>query len=122
MNDKIRSAINTAYMLFVFEFADPTSVTLETKNPLVVFDSQKSADKMKKELGKDGFRKFLSLYFSSFQSPRGLDFRKLDHEITKNKKVLLRHLGKDKMTYLSLVVSVLKAVEEPRRGLLGVAI
>ncbi len=126
MNDKIKSNITTSYMLFVFDFGDPSSVDksqieVEIKGPVSeVFSSQKKTDSAKKTLGKSGFDKMLSIYFSSFQTQDGLKYDSLENELLKNKKVFLRHLGKDKLNFLNLIVSVMKAgAGESKRGLLG---
>ncbi len=120
MSDKIKSNVTTAYMLFIFEFADPSQVRVDIKIPIEsLFDSQKSADKMKSSLGRDGFNNALALYFNQFQTQTGVDCYGLETAIAKNKKVLIRHLGKDKVAYLSLIVNILKSLETPRRGLLA---
>jgi len=125
MNDKIKSNITTCYMLFVFDFGDPSSVDRsqiesEIKGPVSeVFSSQKKTDFAKKTLGKAGFDKMLSLYFSSFQTQDGLKYKSLEDELVKNKKVFMRHLGKDKVNYLNLIVNVLKAGASESKGLLG---
>lgn len=126
MNDKIRTQLTTAYMMFIFDLADPSMVDKErviSSLPVPLeelFDAQKSADKAKKLWGRDGFRKVLSLYFNQFQTNRGLDIEALESTLLRNKKVFLRHLGKTNVTFLSLIVSVLKAMDvpSPQRGLL----
>ncbi len=122
MSDKIKSNITTSYMLFVFDFADPSSVDKsnieqEIKCPVAeVFSSQKKTDHAKKALGKVGFDKMLSVYFAHFQTQDGFNHQKLDEELRKNKKVFLRHLGKDKVNYLTLLISTMSAL--PKKGLL----
>ncbi len=125
MSDKIKSKITTSYMLFVFDFADPSSVNKaeiekSIECPILeVFSSQKKVDHAKKLLGKEGFNKMLSLYFSSFQTQEGFDFAGLESELKKNKKVFLRHLGKDKIQFLTLLIGVMSALLEPKKGLLA---
>ncbi len=125
MNDKIKSNITTSYMLFVFDFGDPSSVDKPQieeaiKGPVSeVFSSQKKTDFAKKTLGKSGFDKMLSVYFSSFQTQDGIKYDSLENELVKNKKVFVRHLGKDKWNFLNLIVSVMKAGASEARGLLG---
>lgn len=124
MIDKIKSNLTNSYMMFVFEFADPSTIDKSEiqafiKCPLVdAFSSQRTADSAKKNLGKLGFSKLLSVYFGEFQTSDGIDFRRLGLELTKNKKVLLRHLGKDKVNFLNLLVSIAKSLESERKGLL----
>ena len=125
MKDKIKSNITTSYMLFVFDFGDPSSVDKPQieeaiKGPVSeVFSSQKKTDFAKKTLGKSGFDKMLSVYFSSFQTQDGIKYDSLENELVKNKKVFVRHLGKDKWNFLNLIVSVMKAGASEARGLLG---
>ncbi len=125
MNDKIKSNITTSYMLFVFDFGDPSSVDKskienEMQCPISeVFSSQKKTDFAKKTLGKSGFDKMLSIYFSSFQTQDGLKYSSLEDELVKNKKVFIRHLGKDKLCFLNLIINVLKANAGEQKGLLG---
>lgn len=126
MIDKIKSNLTTSYMLFIFEFGDPSTadkkkIECEINCPLLeLFHSQRTVDKAKKSLGKAGFNNLLAAYFSQFQSQDGFKFKILDEELVKNKKVFLRHLGKDKLNYLNLIISTRKAIEH-KKGLLGVA-
>lgn len=126
MIDKIKSNLTTNYMMFIFDCGDPNAtdkkqLEAQIKCPLVeMFNSQRTVDKAKKSLGKAGFNNLLAAYFGQFQSPDGFKFKTLDEELTKNKKVFLRHLGKDKLNYLTLIVSTRKAIEI-KKGLLGVA-
>lgn len=126
MIDKIKSNLTTSYMLFVFDFGDPstadkTRIECDIKCPLVeLFHSQRTVDKAKKQLGREGFNNLLAAYFSQFQSADGFQFKTLDEELNKNKKVFIRHLGRDKMNYLNLIISTRKAIEI-KKGLLGVA-
>ena len=126
MIEKIKSSLNTSYMLFCFEMGDPSSINKESlvkslSFPLdEIFDSQKKCDQAKSKLGKSEFQKVLSLYFASFQSSDGLDINGLESEIKANKPVMLRHLGKDKLAFLQLILSTFKATNEieKRKGLL----
>lgn len=112
--------------MFIFDFGDPgevdkSKIEEQIKCPLTeIFNSQKTIDRAKKMLGKQGFNELLAVYFSQFQSQDGFKFKILGEELDKNKKVFLRHLGKDKMNYLSLIISTRKAIET-KKGLLGVA-
>jgi hypothetical protein len=113
--------------MFIFDFGDLSSANKEKISEAMgcpicdVFKTQRQADKAKKILGKSGFGKMLTLYFNQFQGKDGVDFKKLDAEISKNKKVFLRHLGKDKVNYLSLMISIAQSIESKKRGLLEVA-
>lgn len=120
--DRIRAILANSYMMFVFDFADPTQVKLEYDRSLDdLFGSQKSADRAKKILGKEGFKKAVAVYFSKFQNARGVNYDGLDEHIKKSKKVIVRHLGKDKVQLLELIIMVSRSIED-RKGLLGMAI
>ncbi len=125
VNDKIKSNVTTSYMLFVFDFADPSSVNKESLEKQIecpiadVFNSQKKTDHAKKVLGKENFNKLLASYFSQFQTQDGFDYKTLGEELTRNRKVFLRHLGKDRCSILSLMTKVMEAIGEPKRGLLS---
>ncbi len=124
MNDKIKSNITTSYMLFVFDFSDPSNVEKsniekEIKFPVAeVFDSQKKADSARERLGKEGFNKMLSLYFAGFTTSDGFDYDRLGSQVLKHKKVFLRFLGKDKLNYLTLLINTMTTLKEPKKGLL----
>lgn len=125
MIDQIKSNLTNQYLMFIFEFADPSSVNKEELAlfigcPIIeIFKSQKMADKSKKLLGKTGFGKALVCYFNQFQSQDGIDFKKLEKEITQNRKVFLRHLGKDKVNFLTLLIKISDTLEPKRKGLLA---
>lgn len=127
MNDKAKSTLTTAYLMFTFEFADPSTVNVEALKdkvgPLDVFQSQRSADKAKQVLGKKDFAKLLSLYFAKFQTSDGFDYTRLEQELMTHKQIFERHLGRDRMRFLNLLISTMKSLEsdKPKRGLLGVA-
>ena len=124
MTEKIKSNLITSYMMFVFDFGDPTEVgksAIETKItfPIAeVFHSQKRADSAREKLGKDGFNKMLSLYFAKYQTQDGFDYASLGDELTKHKKVFLRFLGKDKVALLTILISTMASLKEPKKGLL----
>lgn len=123
MNDKIKSNLTNHYLMFVFDFGDPQSINKdnvleEIKCPLIeIFKTQKQADKVKKILGKSGFNRVLYCYFDQFQNSRGIDFRTLGEELTENRKVFLRHLGKDKCSLLTLMIKISESFE--KKGLLA---
>lgn len=127
MIEKIKSTLTSSYLLFVFDFAEPTSVDKGELSKSLgfeadeIFKCQKNADKAKKVLGKDGFSKALVCYFNQFQSKDGVDFKSLDSDLHRHRKVITRHLGKDKVNYLNLLVSIANASDTKRRGLLEVA-
>lgn len=111
--DKIKSSITTSYMFFILDFGDPYSLNKESLEKQIgplseIFLNQKRADSAKKTLGKDGFDKMLSLYFSQFQNQDGLDYNSLEDALLKSKKTFLRHLGKDKINYLNLLIKIAK--------------
>ncbi len=127
MIDKIKSNLTNYYLMFVFDFGEPSEcdkaeLTKAIGFPIAeVFRSQRQADKAKKILGKNGFGQMLVIYFSQFQSQDGVNFKKLEGELKQNRKIFLRHLGKDKVNYLNLMISISGSFEERKRGLLGVA-
>jgi hypothetical protein len=117
MIDKLKSNLTNAYMMFILGFADPSTVDksvveAEMKGKISeVFNTQKNCDRAKRLL-KGNFAKMLALYFHQFNSTDGFDHLGLDKELAKNKKHLLRHLGKDKLQYLNLIVSLMKTADE----------
>lgn len=124
MNEQIKSNLTTAYLMFVFDFADPSF----DKGPLLeklgvdlaeLFDKQKSVDHAKKEMSKDDFQKILSLYFNQFQSGDGLAHSQLADKLEAHKANFQRHLGKDKLAYLGLILKLMKTLEVKKRGLLA---
>ncbi len=124
MIQKIKSNITTSYMLFIFDFSDPSKVEKsniekEIKFPVSeVFDSQRKADSARERLGKDGFNKMLSVYFASFETQDGFDYNRLGNHVLKHKKTFLRFLGKDKLNYLTLLINTMMSLQEPKKGLL----
>ncbi len=124
MTDSIRSNLTNAYMMFVLDLADPSACNKEKLEAdmqgLVpeIFDCQKNGDRAKRLL-KDAFPKALALYFNSFNGADGLNYGRLDREMTKNRKHILRHLGKDKLSYLALIVHLMSAIDgKNKKGLL----
>lgn len=127
IKDKIRTQVTTAYTMLIFDFADPqglnkSEIEQHGRCPLVeLFDKQKSADRVKKHMKAD-FSKALSLYFNQFQTTSGFDCLKLKEKLDGSEKVFLRHLGKDKVLYIRLLIFIAEALQEKPRGLLfGVA-
>lgn len=125
MNERIKSNLTNAYLMFILDFADPSSLDKAKMEEEIkckiedVFKAQKTADRAKRIL-KARFASLLALYFSQFSGKSGLDYVRLDEEILKNKKHLLRHLGKDKVAYIQLVVGLMKSLDQgqPKKGLL----
>ncbi len=119
----IKSTLTNAYMMFVMDFADPSTcdrkkLEQEIKCPVAaLFDSQKNCDRAKRLLPKEQFSKLLALYFNSFNGYDGLNYQRLHQEIKKNRKHMVRHLGVDKIKHLSLIISLLSKMDE-RTGLL----
>ncbi len=111
-------------MMFVMDLADPSTcdrakLEEEIKGKISeMFDTQPNGDRAKRYL-KDRFNKALSLYFNSFCTSDGLNYARLDREISKNRKHLLRHLGKDRLTYLTLITQLMSVVDgKSKKGLL----
>lgn len=125
MTDKtnLKDILSSHFDIFIADFADPATVQVEVKGLSSILDTQKKADQAKKEFDKNGFKQILALYFDNFKADNSVDYIKLEKCITSNEKVLLRHLSKDKVMYIRLIVDLHKALEaKPRkRGLLGVA-
>lgn len=127
MIDQLRAHLSTSYTLLIFDFADlegvnKTELEGQIKHPLVeLFDKQKNADRAKKNL-KDDFRKLVALYFNEYQNATGFNFSGLQKKLEENESVFVRHLGKDKVRLIRLLISLAKLVQEKQpRGLLGVA-
>lgn len=127
MIEQIRTINTTTYTMLVFDFADLEGVNkakLESqiKHPLVeLFDKQKNADRAKKILKAD-FEKLVALYLNDYQTSQGFAFERLSKKLDENEKVFLRHIGKDKVKLLRLLISIARLTQEkPTRGLLGVA-
>lgn len=117
MTDKIKSQLTTAYMMFIFEFHDPLGVdkdALETKMPCKVdeiFSSQRNCDRSKRKL-QDDFPKALCLYFKKYQTIDGVDVIALQVELDTHGKTMKRHLGKDKMVHLRLIINLMRTLNE----------
>jgi hypothetical protein len=126
MTEQIKANLTNCYLMFIFEFADPANVDKAQVQSAIdcpvidIFKSQRQADLSKKILGKVGFGKAVMLYFDQFQSHDGIDFDSLEKELTQHRKVFLRHLGKDKVNYLNLLIKINGSIEPKRRGLLAV--
>lgn len=127
MNDKIKSQLTTAYMMFIFDFHNPLDVNqsaLEERMPCKineVFSSQRNSDRSKRKL-QDDFPKALSLYFKQYQTIDGVNVIALNEAMDVNNRTMQRHLGKDKMVHLRLIVNLIRALDEkPRlkKGLLS---
>lgn len=130
MTDQINSHITTAYTMLVFDFADPegankTQIEEHARCPIVeLFDKQKSADRAKRFM-KDDFKTALAVYFGQFQTTTGFDHKALKAKLDAHERVFLRHLGKERVQYIRLLISVAELLAEnaqPRilkpRGLL----
>ncbi len=120
--EKIKSHLTTAYLMFVFEFADPSSVKLKQDLDIDIgrlFDSQRKFDFIKRKIGREELKKAIGLHLGKFQSSSGLDHDALLLALAKNRGVYTRYLGKDKVTLLKLIASLLKDLAPPKRGLLS---
>lgn len=120
----IKSNLTNAYMMFLMDLADLSicdqkQIEKEMKGKIQdLFDCQSNGDRAKRLL-KDQFGKALAIYFSSFTGSDGLNHARLEREITRNRKHMLRHLGKDKLNYLTLITGLMSASgEKPKQGLL----
>jgi hypothetical protein len=126
MSDQLRSLNTTAFTMLVFEFADLEGVNkaeLEEKMrcPVVeLFDKQKNADRAKRLLKSD-FDKAVAIYFNNYQTSTGFAFDRLAKKLDECNKIFVRHLGKDKVSYLRLLINIAKLIQEKPKGLLGVA-
>lgn len=126
MIEQIKSSLTNAFMMFILEFADPSavdrqSIEAEMKCSIEeVFSTQKACDRAKRLL-KGNFNKMLALYFNQFNSRYGLNWSQLEAELAKNKKHLLRHLGKDKVQYVQLIAALMKQADggKVKKGLLA---
>lgn len=116
------------YKFFDLEDALRTKGELESRFEIEVpqlFHSQKKLDKIKSH-GKRHFNALCALYFSSFNGPRGFDLSRLESDILKHKSVMERHLGKEFLFAIDLLVRVQKEIEPKQaagpRGLLQRAV
>lgn len=114
-------------MMFIFDFHDPLDAnhkSLEEKMLCKIaemFSSQKNSDRAKRKLA-DDFPKALSLYFKQYQTIDGVNVIALNEAMDVNNRTMQRHLGKDKMVHLRLIVNLMRALDEkPRlkKGLLS---
>ncbi len=126
MIDQIRSNVTTAFTMLVFDFADLDGVNkaeLQTKIKCPIaelFDKQKNADRAKRALKAD-FDTLLALYFNAYQTSQGFAHERLAQKLDEAESVFMRHLGKDKVRYLRLLISIAKLINEKPKGLLGAA-
>lgn len=127
MIEEVRTITTTGFTMFVFDFADLEGVNrdkLETRIKCKVedvFDQQRNADRAKRVL-KEDFRKLLALYFHAYQTSDGFDHGRLGLKLDEKYKVFERHLGKDKLRFVRLLIQLAQATKgKPRRGLLGAA-
>lgn len=124
MSDRIKSLANNAYLMFIFDFADPSMIDKEKILPdqlaKELFSSQKIADKVKRHL-KNDFNQALSIYFNQFNKGGRVDIEALENAMLAGKKTMLRHLGKERLNCLNLIVSLLREVDKsyPKKGLLA---
>ena len=122
MTEKIKSSLISSYMTWLLDWGDTSSINKEAivKDlgfPLdELFLTQKNADYVKR-LGRDVFSKAVALYFSRFQNSDGIDYVKLNKDILMHKKILLRHLGKDSVRFLTLICQILDGQPEVKKKL-----
>jgi hypothetical protein len=121
--EKLRSLTSTQFTMFVFNLADlegANKAEIERKIQVSlesVFDRQKPADRAKRVLKTD-FQKLLALYFHQYQTQTGFAHERLAKKLDECEKVFLRHLGKDKVQYLRLLIAIAKLIQEKPKGLL----
>ncbi len=120
----IKSNLTNAYMMFVMDLADLSvcdqkQIEKDIKGKVSeLFDTQPNGDRAKRYL-KAQFGRVLALYFNAFNGSDGLNYVRLSHEMTKNRKHMLRHLGKDKFSYLTLITQLMASVDDKsKKGLL----
>ncbi len=82
-----------------------------------LFASQRVLDKAKKELGKEGFNSLLHSYFSQYIKNDKLETKALSAKVAASEPIFHRHLGKDKLFCLKLIIK-LSEPKLPRQGLL----
>ncbi len=123
-SQKIKDGLTTSYMLFVFDFGDPAAVDREAVEKQIglpiakIFDTKPGYHRTIQRLGRTKFNKVMALYFSDLRTKEGIDADKLGERMAKGQEMLKRHLGKEVMIYLSLLLSVSRAISEKRQGLL----
>ncbi len=121
MNEKIKDDLDKHFDKFI-EGLGPQDKDLVEKLKVDLkdlFDSQKNADRARRDLGKD-FNKIMSAYFSQFKTKTGVDYASLYNKVLDKEKVFLRHLGTDKLQYLKLILALKTTLEIKKRGLLAV--
>lgn len=116
--EQMKSNLTTAYMMFIFDFADPSSIDKEKLTgklsvPLTdLFKAQRPLDKAKKDLGPDQFAQLLSLYFNQFMKSDGVQSDEILKIVKEHEKIFVRHIGKDKLNYLRLISTLFQGLAE----------
>ncbi len=127
MSQKIKDGLTTSYMLFVFDFGDPAAVDREAVEKQIgislghIFDTRPGCHRAVQRLGKAKFKKVMALYFMDFKKKDNVDGEKLAVKIERGREMMKRHLGKDVLLYLDLLIKMANAIESPlpkRGGLL----
>ena len=124
MNDLIKSNLTSAYISFVHDYGDPSSVNkkeLEDKAHCKIdelFNRQRNADIAKKKLGKQ-FDQAVALYLNKFLREYGVDYTALARALTANEHTFTLHLKKDAVRYLKLITQIASAIAEKPKGLLA---
>lgn len=97
---------------------DAEAVRAKYKGPILdIFITQRATDKAKAQLGKD-FSKAMRMYFDSFLVDGDFASKRLKTSMQPYEKNFLRHLGKDRLAFIKLLIEVADNCEEKRRGLL----
>lgn len=82
-----------------------------------LFEKQRNTDKAKSVCGKY-FPQAMRLYFAHFLAKDTVDFKRLKYGLTPYEANFLRHLGKDRLAFLKLLISIADEIQEKRKGLL----
>lgn len=117
MTDKALSVLNAGLAMLPYKFFDledamRTKSELESRFDIQVpalFHSQRKLDKIKSS-GRRHFNALLALYFSHFNGPRGFDCAALERDVLKHKAVMERHLSKETLFLLELLIKTQKEI------------
>lgn len=119
--NNINHVLTKAYEEFLFRVAPYVDREMvQEKSPCHVadfFKSQAMTDTFKVALKKD-WHQAMRLYFEGFLVKDTVDWKRLKYGITPVEKNVLRYLGKDRLAYLKLLISVAEETRDKRGGLL----
>ena len=122
MIDMLRSLVVTEFLFLCAKAPESEKERDELKAKLSfpfekLFDSEGYTNKAKNLLKKD-FEKALSIYFEKYQTKDGFDFARLREALEEHERNFLRHLGKDKVQFLRLLIRLCELTKEKPKGLL----